>query len=63
MMGNSTEICRRHYAVLIAETNVDYVEFVQIDNRTKQVSADTKKRGSPLYTCHFYGVLYYTKLA
>ncbi len=38
-MGNSPEICRRHYADLIPETMVDSVEFVQIDNRTKQVSA------------------------
>jgi integrase len=39
LMGNSPEICRRHYAALIPETMVNSVEFVQIDNRTKQVSA------------------------
>jgi len=39
LMGNSPEICRRHYAALIPEAMVDSVEFVQIDNRTKQVSA------------------------
>ena len=38
LMGNSPEICRRHYADLIPETMVDSVEFVQIDNRTKKVS-------------------------
>jgi len=38
LMGNSPEICRRHYAALIPATMVDSMEFVQIDDRTRQVS-------------------------
>lgn len=36
LMGNSPEICRRHYAALIPETMVDSVEFVQ----QKQLNGD-----------------------
>jgi hypothetical protein len=31
------------------------------DNAFLRVSADTKTCGSPLYACHLYGGLYYTK--
>jgi len=35
----------------------------QPENGFWRVSADTKTCGAPLNTCHFYGSLYYTKLA
>lgn len=31
MMGNSPEICRRHYAAIIPEQVLDTVEFMKID--------------------------------
>jgi integrase len=39
LMGNSPEICRRHYAALIPETMTDSVEFVRIDSKSGKVSA------------------------
>jgi integrase len=33
LMGNSPEICRRHYAALLPEAIADSVEFVQLDFR------------------------------
>jgi hypothetical protein len=32
LMGNSPEICRRHYAALISEELIDSVEFLQAKN-------------------------------
>jgi integrase len=39
LMGNSPEICRRHYAALIPETMVNSVEFEGNDRRAKNLSA------------------------
>ncbi len=33
LMGNSPEICRKHYAALIPETMIDSVEFSQVANK------------------------------
>ena len=33
LMGNSPEICRKHYAALIPEEMTDVVEFTSLQNR------------------------------
>jgi len=38
LMGNSPEICRRHYAALIPETMADSVEFRSSDARGNTAS-------------------------
>ncbi len=38
LMGNSPEICRRHYAALIPEALVDEVEFTTPDNRVSHLT-------------------------
>lgn len=38
-MGNSPEICRRHYAALIPESFAESVEFVRIESINRKDSA------------------------
>ena len=42
LMGNSPEICRRHYAALVPEKMADVVEF-SVDERAKPTDNETKK--------------------